>query len=259
MRNYLDLQGKVALITGAAQGIGRATALLLAAHGAYVAVTDLMAEKGAAVVAEIRAAGGVALFIQTDVSQHAQIEAAVAQTVATWGRLDIVVNNAYWSQHGNVIELAEADWDKSMAVMLKAIYLFGKHAFPVMIKQGGGVMINIASVHSEAVHPRYPVYAAAKAGVLNLTRQMALDFGPHHIRVNAICPGWIVTEHVNVSPAVLQRAAQVYPLRRTGVPDDIAKTVLYLVSDLASFVTGHALYADGGLTVQLQDAVAAGL
>jgi len=258
MRNYLDLQEKVALITGAAQGIGRATALLLAAHGARVAVTDILAEKGQAVVAEIRAAGGIAEFIYTDVSQHAQIEAAVSQTVGHWGRLDIVVNNAYWSQHGSVIELAEADWDKSMAVMLKAIYLFGKYAFPVMINQGGGVMVNIASVHGEAVHPRYPVYAAAKAGVLNLTRQMALDFGPHHIRVNAICPGWIVTEHVSVPAEVLHRAAQVYPLRRTGVPEDIANTVLFLVSELASFVTGHALYADGGLTVQLQDAVAAG-
>lgn len=255
----INLEGKVAIVTGAAQGIGRAIALLFAQQGARVVVADILTEQSAAVAAEIVAAGGIALACPTDVSQASAIQHAVATAVSTWGRLDIVVNNAYWSAHGTVVDLEEAAWDRSMDVMVKAIYRFGKYAFPHMIEQGGGHMVNIASVHSTAAHPRYAVYAAAKAAVLNLTKQMAIDFGPHNIHVNAICPGWIITEHVDVSPAVRQRAALVYPLRRVGDPIDIAKAALFLVSDLASFVQGTALYVDGGLTAQLQDAAASAI
>jgi NAD(P)-dependent dehydrogenase (short-subunit alcohol dehydrogenase family) len=252
----IDLEHRVAIVTGAAQGIGRAIALLFAQQGARVVVADILAEKSAAVAAEIVTQGGVAIACTTDVSQAAAIQHAVDTAIATWGRLDIVVNNAYWSAHGTVVDLEEAAWDRSMDIMVKAIYRFGKYAFPHMIEQGGGHMVNIASVHSTAAHPRYAVYAAAKAAVLNLTKQMAIDFGPHNIHVNAICPGWIITEHVDVPADVRERAALVYPLRRIGDPIDIAKAALFLVSDLASFVQGHALYVDGGLTAQLQDAAA---
>lgn len=254
--NMLDLSGKVAIVTGAAQGIGRAIALLFAGQGARVVVADVLVEKSQAVVAEITHAGGQAVALATDVSQLDAVHKVIERAVQQYGRLDIVVNNAYWSTHGSVVDLEEDSWDRSMDVMLKAIYRFGKYAFPYMIKQGGGHMINIASVHSAAAHPQYAVYAAAKAGVLNLTKQMAIDFGPHNIRINAICPGWIITEHVDIPDDVRQRASYVYPLRRTGVPEDIAKAALFLVSDLASFVQGHALYVDGGLTAQLQDAAA---
>lgn len=257
--SLLNLSGKVAIVTGAAQGIGRAIALLYASQGAQVVLADILVDKNNALAEEIAKTGGKAVAMTTDVRQPDAICRTVANTVAQYGRLDIVVNNAYWSAHGSVVDLEESAWDRSMDIMLKAIYLFGKHAFPHMIEQGGGYMVNIASVHSAAAHPRYPVYAAAKAGVLNLTRQMAIDFGPHNIRINAICPGWIITEHVEVPADVRERAGLVYPLRRTGVPDDIAKAALFLVSDLASFVQGHALYVDGGLTAQLQDAAALAL
>jgi NAD(P)-dependent dehydrogenase (short-subunit alcohol dehydrogenase family) len=252
----LDLHGKVAIVTGAAQGIGRAIAILFASQGARVVVADILEDKSRAVIELIEQAGGTALALTTDVSKPEQIRQIVDATVAQWGRIDIVVNNAYWSAHGTVVDLDENAWDRSMDIMVKAIYLFGKYTFPLMIEQGGGYMVNIASVHGAAAHPRYAVYAAAKAGVLNLTRQMAIDFGPHNIRINAICPGWVITEHVEVPAAVRERAALIYPLGRTGVPEDIAKAALFLVSDLASFVQGHALYVDGGLTVQLQDAAA---
>ena len=252
----LDLTGKVAIVSGAAQGIGRAIGHLFAAHGAQVVVADILAGKAQAVVDEIVAAGGRAIALTTDVGQPEAIQQTIEATIAQYGRIDIVVNNAYWAIHGSVVELEEAAWDRGMDVMLKAIYLFGKYAFPHMIKQGGGCMVNIASVHSAAAHPRYAVYAAAKAGVLNLTKQMAIDFGPHNIRINAICPGWIITEHVDIPDEVRNQAGLVYPLRRTGLPEDIAKAALFLVSDLASFVQGHALYVDGGLTAQLQDAAA---
>jgi NAD(P)-dependent dehydrogenase (short-subunit alcohol dehydrogenase family) len=157
----------------------------------------------------------------------------------------------------SVVDLEEADWDRGMDVMLKATYLFGKHVFPIMQEAGGGAMVNIASVHGMAAFPAYPVYAAAKAGLINLTRQMSIDGGPHNIRVNAICPGWIRTSGPAVlDPKVVARVAKIYPLGRSGEPMEIAKAVRFLVSSESSFVTGAALTVDGGLTAQLQDAVA---
>src|SRR5690606_12233273 len=178
------------------------------------------------------------------------------QTVATFGRLDYVVNNAYWSKHGTVEELSEDDWDKSMNVMLKAIYLLGKYAFPQMRKVGGGAMVNLASVHGLMAARHYGVYAAAKAAVINLTRSMAIDYGPDNIRVNAVCPGWIITHEI--TPELekhMQRSAPLYAVRRPGRPEEMAAVIRFLLSDEASFVTGHALVADGGLTAQLQDSV----
>jgi NAD(P)-dependent dehydrogenase (short-subunit alcohol dehydrogenase family) len=250
------LAGKVALITGAAHGIGRATALRLASEGIKIAVLDINDTLGPQVAQEIQAAGGEAFFLHTDVSQHDAIRASVEQTVATWGRLDVVVNNAYWSARGTVEELTEEEWDKSHDVMLKAIFLYGKYAFPAMREAGGGAMVNIASIHGHAAAHRYGVYAAAKAGVINLTRSMAIDYGKFGIRVNAICPGWILSHGVPDDPEILRRAAAMYPLGRPGWPDEIAKAIKFLISDDASFVTGHALVVDGGLTAQLQDSIA---
>lgn len=248
--------GKVAIVTGAAHGIGRATAHLLSASGASVVIADIAQDAGEAVVAEIGAAGGQAAFVHTDVGVTDAIRACVERTSAVFGRLDFIVNNAYWSARGGVEEIDEADWDRSMAVMLKAIYSFGKYGFPVMRRVGGGAMVNISSVHGLAAYRQYAVYAAAKAGVINLTRAMSLDAGKHNIRVNAVCPGWIITEKEAPNDDALAITRGIYAVGRPGVPDDIAKVVRFLLSDDAGFVTGHALVADGGLTAQLPDASA---
>jgi NAD(P)-dependent dehydrogenase (short-subunit alcohol dehydrogenase family) len=251
-----DLAGKVAIVTGAALGIGRATAKLLAGDGVRVIVADIADEHGRQVVEEIQAAGGEARFVHTDVGSTPPIIAVIEDAVATYGHLDLMVNNAYWNARGTVEELDEADWDKAMNVMLKAIYTAGKYAFPHMRAAGGGSMVNIASVHGYNASNKYAVYDAAKAGVINLTRQMAIDYGHDNIRVNAVCPGWILSGTRQPSPIALANAAKLYPLGRPGQPIDIAKVVRFLLSDEAAFVTGHALVADGGLTAQLQDSAA---
>jgi NAD(P)-dependent dehydrogenase (short-subunit alcohol dehydrogenase family) len=251
-----NFTGKVVIVTGAAHGIGRATAKLLAADGAQVVVADINDAGGAQVVADIEAAGGKAIYLHTDVGKHEAIRSCVEETVSQLGRLDYIVNNAYWSARGNVEEMTEEGWDRSMDIMLKAIFLFGKYGFPIMRSQGGGAMVNIASVHGLAADRRYGVYDAAKAAVINLTRAMALDYGQDGIRVNSVCPGWIITDDGAIEEKYLKRAASIYAVGRTGVPDDIAKVIRFLLSDDAGFVTGHALVADGGLTAQLQDSAA---
>jgi NAD(P)-dependent dehydrogenase (short-subunit alcohol dehydrogenase family) len=251
-----NFTGKVAIVTGAAHGIGRATAKLLAGDGAQVVVADINDSGGAQVVSDIEKAGGKAIYLHTDVGQHEAIRHCVEQTVSQLGRLDYIVNNAYWSTRGNVEEMTEEGWDRSMDIMLKAIFLFGKYGFPVMRSQGGGAMVNIASVHGLAADRRSGVYDAAKAAVINLSRAMALDYGQDGIRVNSVCPGWIITNDGPIDEAVLRRAASIYAVGRTGVPEDIAKVIRFLLSDDAGFVTGHALVADGGLTAQLQDSAA---
>ena len=251
-----NFTGKVAIVTGAAHGIGRATAKLLAADGAHVVVADINDKGGALVVAEIEHDGGKAIYINTDVGKDEAIRNCVEQTVSRLGRLDYVVNNAYWSARGTVEEMTIEGWDRSMDVMVKAIFLFGKYSFPIMRSQGGGAMVNIASVHGLAADRAYGVYDAAKAAVINLTRAMALDYGNDNIRVNSVCPGWIITDEGVIDEAILRRAASIYAVGRTGVPNDIAKVIRFLLSDDAGFVTGHALVADGGLTAQLQDSAA---
>jgi len=251
-----NFSGKVAIITGSGHGIGRATAKLLAADGASVVVAEINEANGAKVAADIETAGGKALYINTDVGKHEAIRTCVEQTVAHFGRLDYIVNNAYWSTRGTVEEMTEEGWDRSMDIMLKAIFLFGKYGFPIMRSKGGGAMVNLASVHGLAADRAWGVYDAAKAAVINLTRGMALDYGKDGIRVNSVCPGWIITDDVMPEDVTIRRAASIYALGRTGVPDDIAKVIRFLLSDDAGFVTGHALVADGGLTAQLQDSAA---
>lgn len=249
-----ELAGKVAIITGAAQGIGRATAQLLASEGARVVIADRNEAAGRAVVAAIHAAGGQAILVNADVGIHADIVRVVDETVATWGTIEIVINNAAWSKRGTVEDLAVEDWDRGMDVMLKAIVRTGRLAFPYMQLAGGGAMVNIASIHGYASYPQTALYAAAKAAVINLTRQLAVDYGPFNIRVNAVCPGWTITENSLATEERLARAEPLFALRRPGRPEEIAQAVRFLVSSESSFVTGHALVVDGGLTAQLQDA-----
>ena len=254
------LQGKVAVITGSTSGIGRATAQLFAQEGARVVVNGRRKELGEEVVSGIRAAGGEAAFFHADVSQSDQVCALIAFAKDTYGRLNVLMNNAYSSaRSGDVVALEEAHWDASMAVSLKAVYLGSKHAIPIMIDSGGGSIINTSSVHGLLAARHSAGYETAKAGMINLTRQIAVDFGHQGIRCNAICPGLIIVERAEARlrehPEHLRRDEVLYPVGRPGRPLDIAQAALFLASDESSFITGHALVVDGGLTIQLQDSL----
>jgi NAD(P)-dependent dehydrogenase (short-subunit alcohol dehydrogenase family) len=261
------LAGKVAIITGSTSGIGRATANLFAQEGARVAVSGRRENLGAMVVEEIRAAGGEAAFFQVDVAKSEQVEALVHFAADTYGRLDVLMNNAFSGKHGSVVEMDEADWDSHLAVALKAVYLGCKFAIPVMLRTGGGSIINTASAHGFGGGSRHAAYEAAKAGVINLSRQIAVDFGPQGIRVNSLCPGWTITERNEVDfaererkePGWTRRATLHLPLRRFGQPVELARAALFLASDESSFVTGHALCVDGGEVCQLQGPLAGSL
>ena len=254
------LSGKIALITGAAQGIGRGIARRFAEEGAGVVVADIQEERGQATAAELTAAGAQASFIRSDVTDSAQVEGMIAHAVERYGRLDVLVNNAYWSKGGSAVELELDDWNHGLAAMLTASYLGAKYAVPHMEQVGGGSIISISSVHGLLAAAHNAVYESAKGGLIVLVKQMAIDFGPLGIRVNAICPGLIrdepqSDERTAVPPvpfgAGLRRRE--YPVRRWGTPRDIANAALFLASEDASFVTGHALVVDGGLSIQLQD------
>ena len=253
----MRLDGKVAVITGAAQGIGRGIALRFAEEGAAVVVADIQEERGRQTTEELTARGARATFIHTDVEQEEQIRRMVEHAVETYGRLDILVNDAYWTKGGTAVDVDLADWNKGLAVMVTASYLGAKYAVPEMQRQGGGAIISISSVHGLLAAARGAVYETAKGALIMLVKEMAVDFGPMGIRVNAICPGLIVHERHDTGWQQDAYRAGIrkvdYPVGRWGTPLDIANAALYLASDEASFVTGHALVVDGGMTVQLQD------
>ena len=256
-------EGQVAIITGGALGIGGATARKLASEGASVFIADIDDAAAAANVKTIQQAGGTAAASHVDVSQSADIARMVNEAVDLYGRLDILVQNAFGVIsgvsviQGTALTVDEDGWDYGIDVLLKALYLGPKNAIPHMRATGGGNIINLASVHSFLQVSGMLVYEAAKAGVVGMTRQMAIDFGPDGIRVNAIAPGHIVGEGLakmwEENPTGHAFFANQYPVRRTGVPDDIANGIAFLCSDDASFITGHTLAIDGGLTIQLQE------
>lgn len=254
------LVGQVAIVTGGAQGIGGATARRLAEEGASVLIADIDRELAERNATAIRDAGGTAAAIAADVARHDDIRAMVDEAARRWGKLTILVNNAYAAapgSRGSAVEVSEEGWDRGLAVLMKSIFLAVKHAVPVMQQSGGGAIVNISSVHGLLMAPGSLVYEAGKSAVIGMTRQMAIDFGPDGIRVNAICPGHIVTERGQArwdeNPGGLRFFEQQYPVRRTGRPVDIANAVVFLCSEEASFVTGHALVVDGGLSIQLQE------
>ncbi len=256
-------EGQVAIITGGALGIGGATARKLASEGAKVFIADIDDVAAAANVANIEKSGGTAAASHVDVSQSEDIARMVNEAVDMYGRLDILVQNAFGVMageskiHGTALTVEEDAWDYGIDVLLKALYLGAKHAVPHMRAAGGGNIINLASVHSFLQEPGMLVYESAKAGVVGMTRQMATDFGRDGIRVNAIAPGHIVSEGIakmwEENPDGLKFFANQYPVGRTGTPDDIANGIAFLCSEDASFITGHTLAIDGGLTIQLQE------
>jgi NAD(P)-dependent dehydrogenase (short-subunit alcohol dehydrogenase family) len=255
------LTGKTAFVTGAGSGIGAATARLLAAEGAQVAVVDLDGENGQATVQTIREAGGEALFVQTDMSLAAEVEAAVEQTVKHFGRLDILCNVAGLSGRrwgdGPTADCTEEAWERVMTINLKSVFLGCKYAIPEMLKLGGGAIVNISSVlglvggdADFATH----AYAASKGGIISLTRAIATYYAPQHIRANVVCPGLIATpmsQRAQANPAIRARLAELQPLRGDfGQVEDVAQAILYLASDQAAFVTGAVLPVDGGWTAR---------
>jgi NAD(P)-dependent dehydrogenase (short-subunit alcohol dehydrogenase family) len=255
----MRVNGKVAVVTGAATGIGKATALRLAQEGAAVVVnTDRRIEQGEAVAGAIRDAGGQAVFVKADVSQASDVEQLMERAMAEFGALHVLVNNAVWNARVRATEMSEGQWDRTLAVSLKAMWLGAKYAIPLMKRSGGGAIVNISSVNSLVANPAFPAYAAAKAGVNGLTRQLALDYGRDGIRVNAIAVGFTVVERFEEflgDPIEYRHALDCHPIGRLGRPEDMANAVLYLASDEASFVTGTTIVVDGGLTIQSPEAL----
>ncbi|MDP8922587.1 MAG: SDR family oxidoreductase [Chloroflexota bacterium] len=256
------LAGQVAIVTGGAMGIGGATAVRLAEEGAKVLIADVNQEAAARKADEIRSAGGTVETIRADTGSHDNIRAMIGRADELWGGLHILVNNAYsptesGAESGSALDVSEEAWDRGMAVLVKAMFLGAKYAVPLIERSGGGSIVNLSSVHGLLMAPKKLVYEAGKTAVIGLTRQMACDFGPLGIRVNAICPGHIVTERLqerwNQNPSGLKFFEAQYPVRRTGKPVDIANAIVFLCSDEASFITGHALVVDGGLSIQLQE------
>jgi len=249
----MQLPGKVALITGGASGIGRATALLFAREGATVAIADLNAQAGGAVASEIAQSGGRAIFEPADVTDAEDCRRLAERTIREFERIDILFNNAGIIRRATVLDLSEGDWDRVMTVNVKSIYLLSREVIPQMQKQGGGSIINTASGWGLAGGAKAAVYCASKGAVVLLTKAMAIDHGPQKIRVNCICPGDTDTSMLRAEAQQLGEAndhflaeAAKRPLGRVGSADEIAQAVLYLASDASSFVTGTALVVDGG-------------
>ncbi|MFB3881402.1 MAG: SDR family NAD(P)-dependent oxidoreductase [Armatimonadota bacterium] len=253
------VEGKVAMVTGGASGIGRATCLLLAEEGAKVAVADLQQDRGRAVAEEIAAQGGDAAFYALDVSDENQVRAGLDQVVARFGRLDVLVNNAgIAGVNKPTHELEEAEWDAVFAVDVKGVFFCTKHAIPHMRAAGGGSIINVSSVYGLVSDSNVPPYHAAKGAVALMTKTDALLYARDRIRVNSIHPGhvatpiheWVRGGSERDRQRIIRLLAEDYPLGRIGEPRDVAYGIVYLASDEASFVTGAQLVVDGGYSAR---------
>jgi NAD(P)-dependent dehydrogenase (short-subunit alcohol dehydrogenase family) len=251
------LVGKVALITGAGSGIGRASAELFSAEGAAVAVVDLREDAAKETADTITAAGGTAVALAADVTDAHAIEAAVARTVDELGRLDVVYNNAGIGSSGSVADATESDWDLCIGVNAKGTFLTSRAAVPHLDANGGGAIVNQGSVAALVGVPNFAAYCAAKGAVVALTKSMAVDLAPRGIRVNVICPGTVFTPLMEPMLTArgggdmakgLAMTVTKYPIGRLGTPEEIARVALFLASDDASFVTGSTFAADGGMT-----------
>jgi NAD(P)-dependent dehydrogenase (short-subunit alcohol dehydrogenase family) len=247
------LAGKAALVTGGASGIGRATAILFAREGANVAVMDLDGEAGKAVVAEASSGHAKSMLVQGDVSSADDCRRAVQTVVNELGGIDILFNNAGIIHRASVVDLTEHVWDRTMAVNVRSVFLMSKYVVPIMVRAGGGVIINTASGWGLTGGKRAAAYCASKGAVVQLTKAMALDHGEENIRVNCICPGDTDTPMLRREAEQLGEPIERFlaeaakrPLPRVGMPEDVARAVLYLASDAASFITGASLVVDGG-------------
>lgn len=249
----MTFSGQVALVTGGAAGIGRATALAFAAEGLRVVVSDVDAAGGEGTVGLIRSAGGEATFIRCDVTRDAEVKALIDGVVAAYGRLDYAFNNAGIEiEKGKLAEGSEAEFDAIMGVNVKGVWLCMKHEIPLLLAQGGGAIVNTASVAGLGAAPKMSIYAASKHAVIGLTKSAAIEYAKKKVRVNAVCPAVIDTDMFRrayeADPKKAEFAAAMHPVGRVGKVEEIAAAVLYLCSDGASFTTGHSLAVDGGAT-----------
>jgi NAD(P)-dependent dehydrogenase (short-subunit alcohol dehydrogenase family) len=252
-RGLLSLEGKVALVTGAASGIGRGIASRLAEMGAAVVLLDIAQKRGASAAREIADAGGRARFVPCDVRSDDDCRAAVEASIREFDRIDVLCNNAGLAIRKDCLELEEQEWDLALDVMLKGIYLLSRRVIPYMIRGGGGSIINTGSGWSLKGGPKAASYCAAKGGALNLTRAMAIDHGRHNIRVNCVCPGDVDTpllrgecRQLGENEEEFMKGAGRRPLARVGTPEDVANAVLFLAGDMSRWITGTALVVDGG-------------
>jgi NAD(P)-dependent dehydrogenase (short-subunit alcohol dehydrogenase family) len=258
-RNQMpSMDGKTVIVTGSGNGIGRAIALAFATSGAKVVVSDVLADDGERTVQQITEAGGTAFFVPADVSDAEQAENLVAATIERFGRLDILANNA--GIGGGKLRLHEiepADFDRVINVNLRGTFLCSKYAIPHFLRQQDGRIVNTASTYGLIGAPNAAAYCASKAAIINLTRQLAVDYGPDGIRVNAVCPGYVDTKlgrrgpqlspaEFEAATAIREKAARMQPLRRQAQPFEVADVVVFLASDAASFMTGSIVTVDGG-------------
>ena len=252
-----DLQGRVAIVTGAAMGIGKACAVALARAGASIVLADIDATAGEAAAEEVAASGGATTFVATDVTRMADMEAMAAAAVEQFGGIDILVNNAARAISGKIDEIDEDSWTTVLSTNLTSVWRGMRVCVPEMKKRGGGAVVNMSSVQALTGFSGWAAYAAAKGGINALTQQSAIDLAPHNIRVNAVAPGTIMTplnekifrEHPDPE-ALIRTWNAAHPLGRFGQPEEVAETVLFLASDRASFITGTIMRVDGGLLVR---------
>lgn len=248
----LGLAGRNALVAGAGQGIGRATVLALAGAGARVACLELHEGRRAEIVAVVEQAGGVAVPLGGDLRRRDDVEAAVAATVESLGSIDVAVDIVGEARWNPVLELTDDDWDQSFDLVLRHVFFLAQAAGRRMVDQGGGALVSVASVSGLFAAPFHAAYGAAKAGLVALTKTLAVELAPHGVRVNAVAPGAVRTPRVleRLSPEREAESSRSIPLGRMAEPDDIARVALFLASDLAGYVTGQTVVADGGASVK---------
>ena len=256
----MRFEGKVALVTGAATGIGGATALAFGAEGASVVLSDVNSRALNERLHEIQSAGGQGIAVVADVSKSADAQRTVSEAVAAFGGIDYLVASAGIQTYGTAVDTDEDTWDRTLAVNAKGVYLAAKYCIPEMVKRGGGAIVNVASVQGLFSQPNVAAYAASKGAVIAMTRTMAIDHAGDNIRANSICPGSIETPLLRYAAEQMQPEdpdgaikewGGLHVLGRVGQPEEMAQVALFLCSDGASFITGAAIVADGGLTIQL--------
>lgn len=247
----MTFSGQVAVVTGGGAGIGRATALAFAAEGLKVVVADLDTASGEGTVEQIKACGGIAVFVRCNVTLEVDVKHLMEQTINTYGRLDYAFNNAGIEiERGRLADGTQDEFDAIMGVNVKGVWLCMKYQLPLMLSQGGGAIVNTASVAGLGAAPKMSIYSASKHAVIGLTKSAAIEYAKKNIRVNAVCPAVIDTDMFRrayeADPKKAEYAADVHPVGRIGKVEEVASAVLYLCSDGAAFTTGHALAIDGG-------------